>query len=484
MTGVHELRSVRTVSAAPDSVRVSVLGGRTQLDLALPVDVPVAALLPELAGLITSRASRGDAEETVRDERRTFWVLSRVDGDVDLAPERSLRDAAVTNGELLRISQRRALSPPTLFDDVVDAAARLNRAAHAAWDATAAGVMAIAGIWAATAVWVYFLVAGPLSVHRGVVLAGAVLILVAMVGGAALVHRALGRPDVAAAAAVPVLALSAAIGWTLMQPHDHFVRAGVCALLLIVAAGYHRFIGGGRSAYLAAAVLAAFATVAALATEFSVPTVVLASGCAVVATLTCVAVGPLAAGLERFPTPAVVDGDDLDDVFGARSDIEGGAAQAVPSAEDVWARVRSAGLVRAGLYAGLAVVVASASAVLLHARTDWATWFLALTCATVLALLSRRVATVAERAALGVPAVALVAIACVLAQDAGRPMRLAGLAVLALAAVVAVAAGLASTRGELPRWLPTAEAHLEYLEVAALIPVALWPLGVYERLGL
>ena len=49
MTGVSELRTLQVVSAAPDQIRVSVLGGHTQLDVALPADVQVAAFLPELA---------------------------------------------------------------------------------------------------------------------------------------------------------------------------------------------------------------------------------------------------------------------------------------------------------------------------------------------------------------------------------------------------------------------------------------------------
>ena len=143
MTGVDELRNVAVVSAAPETIRVSVLGGRTQLDVALPADVPVAAFLPELARLIRSRDADRDEDVPNRDERRTFWVLSRVDGDSVLAPHQTLRDAGINNGELLRISPQRALTPPALYDDVVDAAARLNRAAYAAWDATAAGVMAL-----------------------------------------------------------------------------------------------------------------------------------------------------------------------------------------------------------------------------------------------------------------------------------------------------------------------------------------------------
>ena len=69
--------------------------------------------------------------------------------------------------------------------------------------------------------------------------------------------------------------------------------------------------------------------------------------------------------------------------------------------------------------------------------------------------------------------------------DAGvQPVRLAGVGVLAVVAVVATLAGLVVAGGGLPRWLSTAAAYLEYAAVAALMPVALWPLGIYDRLGL
>lgn len=97
MTGVEELRPVHVVSAAPEAIRVSVVGGRTQLDVALPADVPVAAFLPELARLIKSRDDERSDDLADRDERRTFWELSREGraGTGVLQPDRTLREAGV-----------------------------------------------------------------------------------------------------------------------------------------------------------------------------------------------------------------------------------------------------------------------------------------------------------------------------------------------------------------------------------------------------
>ena len=46
---------VQVISAEPERIRVSVFGGRTQLDIRLPVDLPVSSFIPDLAKLVRSR---------------------------------------------------------------------------------------------------------------------------------------------------------------------------------------------------------------------------------------------------------------------------------------------------------------------------------------------------------------------------------------------------------------------------------------------
>ena len=73
--------------------------------------------------------------------------------------------------------------------------------------------------------------------------------------------------------------------------------------------------------------------------------------------------------------------------------------------------------------------------------------------------------------------------ACRFKRDRGS-VRLAGIAVLAVGASFASLAGLISSDGRSARWAANVAAYLEYVLVAALIPLALWPLGFYDRLGL
>ncbi|MFZ2239518.1 MAG: EsaB/YukD family protein, partial [Gordonia amarae] len=118
--------------AEPELVRVSVLGGNTQFDVGLPAGVPIATLIPELLVHIRSRdndllrgaGSAGDDDEPAS-ARPHLWTLSMVGGE-GLATHLSLSDAGVRDGELLVLQSTKSGSAPPLFDDVIDAVARLS----------------------------------------------------------------------------------------------------------------------------------------------------------------------------------------------------------------------------------------------------------------------------------------------------------------------------------------------------------------------
>ncbi|MGX9791293.1 type VII secretion integral membrane protein EccD [Mycobacterium sp. MMS18-G62] len=489
MTGVSELRTVQVVSAAPEVVRVSVLGGRTQLDVALPADVPVAAFLPELAELIGSRKANRDsdsADVTDRDERRTYWVLSRIDGGGVLTPDETLRAAGISNGELLRITARPALSPPMLHDDVVDAAARLNRAAYAAWNASAAKAMAFVGLWLCAAVWVVFLMTDALSAHRTVMVIGAAFTALALIAGAAVVRRVMNQTDIATAAGWPALAITAALAWVLAAPFGTGGLSVACAILLTLTGAYYRLIGAGHFAYIAAAVVFAFGGLALLSRVLGGPVEVIAAVTTTIAVLGCLALPTLTSRLARLPAPApdpsaAHKDRRFDDPFTSAAPTNSGTA--MPSAEEVWARVRTAALTQAGLQAGLAAVVVAGATVLLHTRTELSAFIFALACAAVLATRSRHASTWIERAALAGPATALLLAACLLAQTGSEPLRLTGVVVLVTVAALASLAGVVVSHGHPRGWAATAAAYVDYVAVASLVPLAFWPLGMYDRLG-
>jgi type VII secretion integral membrane protein EccD len=101
--------------------RVTVLAPRSRMDLALPVDLTVAELVPMLTELA--------GESGVRMRGRGLsspWCLAAVAG-AELPPQATLAGLGVLDGDLLRLRRRADSPPPPVFDDPVDAVAEAVR---------------------------------------------------------------------------------------------------------------------------------------------------------------------------------------------------------------------------------------------------------------------------------------------------------------------------------------------------------------------
>lgn len=497
MTGARELVQVRVVPAAPEHVRLSVVSASTQLDVSLPLDAPVASVLPELVKLVRSRDGLAGAppeESTAKDAKRNFWVLSTADDDQPLAPDSTLREAGVSNGSLLRLSAERALSAPTLYDDVVDAAARLNKAAYAGWDATAAGWMAFVGIHLCALALLYFLVGEAFAPHRAALVGVSVVVALALTGVGALVARSYGRPSAGATLGWAAIPVSAGIVWAVLSRFGGYGLAAGCATLVLVLYGLYRTVGTGRWGYLAAGAFFALGGIALVVHQVGVRADLVGAGLAVVSTLACLIVPWLIAPMGRFTPPgtrvqAEPEASLFENPFGGAAAAIPQAdadepAQQTPTAEGVWDRVRTALLTRSALYAGFGAGAAVGASVVLAAAPvpHWSALVFALTCAAALGLYVRRPSSVLERASLAIPAVALTGYACWAAQDGSQPIPLVAFGVLLLAAVVAAVIGMTVHDGDAPARLVTTLTYLDYLASAALIPLALWVAGVYSRL--
>lgn len=471
MSATPETAESPVISAAPGLVRVSLLGGRTQVDLSLPLDVPVAGLIPQLAKLIRSGdADRPDGSDDpfAKEAKQTVWVLSGHDASSALAPSLTLRQAGVPDGELLRLTATRALSVPTLYDDVVDAAARLNKAGHPGWDATAARWMTFAGIYLASGVWAYFLVADTFAGTRATLLGLSVVVALTLVGVATSAHRSYRQTDVGAALGWAVLPIVAAVAWAALGRLGGYEGAAACAAMVIVAVAAYRTIGTGQWGYLATGMLFGLTAIALAVHAAGVRADVVGAGMAVLATLACLAVPRLTARMARFEMPP----DDTEPVVTAEP----------VTGDGVWARVRSATLTRSALYTGLAAAAGfGASTVLVSSqRVQLPGLSFAIACAATLGLFTRRPAAAIEQAGLAIPAVILLVFSCARAQDGGQPVGLVGLGVLMMATVVFVVIGSTARAGR----ARTMVAYLTYASTAALIPLALWVIGVFPRLGI
>lgn len=497
MTGVRELVQVRVVPAAPEHVRLSLLGGRTQLDVSLPLDAPVASLVPELVKLVRSRdaAPSGQAEDTMsREAKRRVWVLSRAADGEPLSPDVSLREAGITNGALLKLTAERALTAPTLYDDVVDAAARLNKAAYAGWDAVAAKWMAFAGVHLVALAWLYFLVSDVFRPHRSVLVGLAVVAALALVGAAAWAHRSHGETAVGAALGWAAIPITAGIAWGLLVGFGGWGLAAGCGALVVILLGVYRAVGTGHFGYLAATVFFGFGGLALVVHQVGVRAELVGCSLAVAATVGCLAVPRMTAPTRRFAPPsdqAETEDDLFEHPYGMTA--PSGSAEtadaprgSTPTAEGVWDRVRSATATRAALYTGLGCAASVGAGVVLavQAPAHWSGLAFALTVAATLGLYVRRPGTVFERAALTVPAVSLGVFTCWAVQGGHEPIPLVAFGVLLALAATTGVVGMTLADDGVSRRTTTLLAYFEYAASMALIPIALWVAGVYSRLDI
>src|SRR2546430_1606296 len=105
--------------------RVVVMTPKRRLEIVLPEQLPVAALLPALL-------RQGGDDLAVDGVTAGGWLLRHIDG-TPLDPARTLAAQGIRDGELLFLAPRHVDWPEPEYDDVVDAIAAGARRAARAW---------------------------------------------------------------------------------------------------------------------------------------------------------------------------------------------------------------------------------------------------------------------------------------------------------------------------------------------------------------
>ncbi|MDH6439590.1 UNVERIFIED_CONTAM: type VII secretion integral membrane protein EccD [Streptomyces canus] len=123
-----------TVSAT-GFCRVTVAAPNSRIDVALPEDVPLSDVYPEILRL---------SGQTPEEAAPTGYNLVRRDGSV-LDDGRSLSEQQIRDGELLLLRPFADSLPPAVFDDVVDAVAAVVEADRRSWND---GMMRVVGLTA------------------------------------------------------------------------------------------------------------------------------------------------------------------------------------------------------------------------------------------------------------------------------------------------------------------------------------------------
>ncbi|MEV5631609.1 type VII secretion integral membrane protein EccD [Micromonospora tulbaghiae] len=448
--------------------RVTISAPGRRVDVALPEQVPLAELLPE----VLRHAGEGLADDG---ERHGGWVLRRTDGAV-LATAQALLPQGVRDGEVLHLVPARAQWPELEYDDVVEAIVDGARRRGTAWSGQATRAAALAGAAVPLAVGLIAVVAaGPGA--RGWPVAAAVALILVLTATAA--SRAYGDGPVGATLggyALPWAAVAGALAVASGDPVGpvpglRWVGApellvGSVALLLVAVLG---LLGvASRSRVFVAGVTVGVAGVAAALGGLPLDPDGTAAVLLAVLVFALGGLPLLAIRVGKLPLPPLT----LPSPAGTRD---------LPDRGRVHAAVARAEEVLTGMLLGHAVLAVGAIAVLVSVGRTAGLLLAAVGCG-VLLLRSRLFVAVRHRVpaiVAGLTGFALLGV--VLADRAGPGGRLA-LTVGGLAlALTAVTAGATYARRPVSPYLGRLADLTDTALVVAVVPVACAVLGLYDR---
>ncbi|WP_040794565.1 type VII secretion integral membrane protein EccD [Nocardia higoensis] len=471
----------------PELCRVSVIGGNTQLDMGLPASIPVAAYIADVVRLIDSRNPDPTESDESAPPVTRHWTLARLGRD-PIPPHQSLAEAEIYDGELLVLRSVTAKELPALFDDVIDAVARLSvdemrgwSAASARWTGLVAGLIAVL-----TALALLLLDKGT-GIAGGFVPLGAGL----LAAGAAVIA---GRRYQDQRVTVIVLGLYASV-----------LLGAAAALLTPGRIGSPHLLFGAVACLAAALVIYAGAKAGALVTAAVVATAAVLAIAALVRMIwACevahIAVGVLLAGLilitlaprlavaaAKLPVPPVPTAGAAIDPADHEprptiEDIGAIGATALPSAAGLEQRARAANQFQSGLLLA-AAVLAAGGAVLAADPFGGGRWqgqALAAIVAVVLCLRGRAYADMVQAAVL-IGAGTLTGFGVITGMAlAQEDRRLIGAGIVLIAGLAAVGFGVIGPHTEVSPVVRRAVELFEYLLIVLIVPLALWVMDVYS----
>ncbi|GGZ11568.1 type VII secretion integral membrane protein EccD [Streptomyces nitrosporeus] len=454
--------------SAPGLCRLTVRTPERLIDLAVPADVPVADLLP----ILLDHAGEGLAEKGIE---HGGWILQRL-GEEPLDEESTPEALSLRDGETLLLRPRNDALPAIHFDDLVDGVATTMRERPHGWAAHTSRwlLRGTAVVLLAAGLLVPALPGGSPALRAAVAAGTGLLVLF----GAASASRAVGDSAAGAALGVLVAPYLALAGWLLPTGDTGPQLLGSRLLAASAAAA------GG--AVLSVAAVAAFvpllmcaAVIAAAGAVWGVLMLTMdvpASHAASIVAVAAVAFGGMVPGMSfrlsglRLPAlPA--------DAGQLQEGIEPHPHQRVVD------RTALAEEWMTALYAATGLVCAGVLTALVLDRPGTASQVTAAVLSVLLLLHARGIGNVWQRPAVMLPGLyglVLMAVhAAAVLTPGQRPALLASM--LALAATAAIASWTVPGRRMIPHWGRAADiAHS--LAAVALIPLALWVLGVYSAL--
>ncbi|MGW7289593.1 type VII secretion integral membrane protein EccD [Streptomyces sp. NPDC054847] len=397
-----------STTAATGFCRVTVVAPDSRIDVALPEDIAVADVYPEILRLTGQTQAAGAP---------TGYHLVRRDGTV-LDGARSLAAQRVVDGDVLSLRPFAESLPPAVFDDVSDAvASAVVRDRHLWSDDLLRGAGLVGGVLLLVLMGFVLWFADPVrhDMHSlpGIIAGAAGVLLTAFAGVRARVYADRGTAVALGLGALPLLLIagSGIIGPDAGQGPGRLQFLLGCVTVLIASVALVALTPSGDAPFVAATFLAVTGTAAtflAIMTEWS------ATGTAAV--VVPVAIGlvaflpGLSARFARLPIGYAAPRSAADEFEGDGYTDPNEPPEAEPvDAERIAAQARRGHEMLLGLVGGCAAVVVGCAAVLGFSSNVWGQ-FLALAAGLAMLLrarLFRYTSQVACTLVAGIAAIAL-----------------------------------------------------------------------------
>ncbi len=469
----------RGIVRAPDLARVTILAKHTQVDMAIPVDVPVALVIPSVVDMVAQHSRSNDFDNEGERFEPAEWVLARI-GHPPFSNSLSLGEHGVRDGELLMLESASHTAPTPLFDDIMYNVAIADADHFRGWTPRTARLTG--SILAALTMLVGCLgllaapEALPVWVSGSVALAVTILLVVAGM----VLSRMYG--DTATALVLAGCALPAAFTAGMLYVPDHYGWAHLLlasSLLAATAILAWRVTGVGLALFIGAATLAVYAIPASLVGLLTDQSVRAIGAVAAALGLLGLSLSPrVSMLLAKLPLPPVPSpGTPIDPTEDDPDDH-----RALPTLDALRAKSEHARRYLAGLVSATTLVtVAGALAATDHQADDpyWQGIALALVCAAVLMFRSRTYAGAEQAVVLIAGGAAIVLIMLTgMALTMELPLAVFGVAMLILVSALILGVIIPNQSATPP--MRRAVELLEYAFVAAVLPLVFWVASLYS----
>ncbi|MFR9771957.1 type VII secretion integral membrane protein EccD [Nocardia sp. SC052] len=470
--------SSRGIVRAPDLARVTILAKHTQVDMAIPVDVPVALVIPSVVDMVAQHSRSNDFDNEGERYEPAEWVLARI-GHPPFSNSLSLGEHGVRDGELLMLESASHTAPTPLFDDIMYNVAIADADHYRSWTPRVARITGsvLAALTMIVGCLGLLLSPGslPIGVGGSIALVVAILLVVtAMVlsrmygdNGTALV---LGGCALPAAFSAGMLYVPGDYGWAHILLGS--VLAGATAILAwrVTGVGLALFIGG--------AALATYAVPAALVGLLTdQPERAIGAGVAALG-LGGLSLAPrVSMLLAKLPLPPVPSpGTPIDPTEDDPDDH-----RALPTMEVLRVKSERARMYLAGLVAATTLVTVVGALGATDPASDdpyWPGIALALVCAVVLMFRSRTYAGAEQAVVLISGGAGIVLIMLVGAGFAmHQPLAVFGAAMVVLIAALILGIIIPNQSATPP--MRRGVELLEYTFVATVLPLVFWVADLY-----